>query len=355
MNFYPLTIKNIRKETADCVSISFNIPVEIKNIFAYKQGQYLTLKTKIDENEIRRSYSLCSSPLEDDFRIAVKKVDGGLFSTFANHQLQVNDVLEVAAPNGKFYTELNNTNKKKYLAIAAGSGITPTLSIIKTTLITEPQSQFVLVYGNKNTGSIIFKEEIEALKNKFVGRLQLIHILSREKTDAPISHGRIDSEKLQQLSKLIEWKSLDEFFICGPEEMIMAIKNFLENIEIDKNKIHFELFAASAKTKNKIFIPQVKSETKSKITIISDGRSFDIEIGFNEEINILDAALQNGADLPFACKGGVCCTCKAKLLEGQVEMDVNWGLEHEEIEQGFILTCQSHPITERVVVDFDVK
>jgi ring-1,2-phenylacetyl-CoA epoxidase subunit PaaE len=183
----------------------------------------------------------------------------------------------------------------------------------------------------------------------------LIHILSREKTDAPISHGRIDTEKLQQLSKLIQWKNLDEFFICGPEEMIMATKKFLENLEIDKKKIHFELFAASAKTGNKTFVPQIKSEAKSKITIISDGRSFDIEIGFNEETNILDAALQNGADLPFACKGGVCCTCKAKLLEGQVEMDVNWGLEHEEIEQGFILTCQSHPITERVVVDYDVK
>jgi ring-1,2-phenylacetyl-CoA epoxidase subunit PaaE len=355
MNFYPLSIKNIKKETADCVSISFNIPEELKPVFAYKQGQYITVKTNITEQEIRRSYSLCSSPLEVDFSIAVKRVEGGLFSTFANHHLKINDVLEVAEPNGKFYTELNKINKKKYIAIAAGSGITPTLSIIKTTLIAEPQSQFILVYGNKNTGSIIFKEEIEALKNKFVGRLQLIHILSREKTDAPISHGRIDAEKLQQLSKLIDWKHLDEFFICGPEEMIMATKSFLENLSIDKNKIHFELFATSAKTKNKIFVPQVKSEAKSKITIISDGRSFDIEIGFNEETNILDAALQNGADLPYACKGGVCCTCKAKLLEGQVEMDVNWGLEHEEIEQGFILTCQAHPITERVVVDYDVK
>jgi ring-1,2-phenylacetyl-CoA epoxidase subunit PaaE len=355
MEFYNLSIKNIRKETVDCVSISFHIPAELKSTFAYTQGQYITLKTTINNEEIRRSYSLCSSPFDDDFRIAVKRVDGGLFSTFANHQLQVNDVLEVAAPNGKFYSLLQSSNQKKYIAIAAGSGITPTLSIIKTTLIAEPQSQFILVYGNKNTGSIIFKEEIEALKNKFVGRLQLIHILSREKTDAPISHGRIDTEKLQQLSKLINWKNADEFFICGPEEMIMATKNFLENVEIDKKKIHFELFAASAKTKNKTFVPQIKTEAKSKITIISDGRSFDIEIGFNEEINILDAALQNGADLPFACKGGVCCTCKAKLLEGQVEMDVNWGLEHEEIEQGFILTCQSHPITERVVVDYDVK
>ncbi|MCX6208511.1 MAG: phenylacetate-CoA oxygenase/reductase subunit PaaK [Bacteroidetes bacterium] len=355
MNFYPLTIKNIRKETNDCVSISFNIPTELKQEFTYKQGQYITLKTKIEDQEIRRSYSLCSSPLEDDFRIAVKKVQNGLFSSYANDLLKIGDTLDVAAPNGKFYSELNESNLKKYLAIAAGSGITPILSIIKTTLSAEPLSEFILVYGNKNTGSIIFKEEIEALKNKFVGRLQLIHILSREKTDAPISHGRIDTDKLQQLSRLINWQSTNEFFICGPEEMILATKDFLENLNIDRKQIHFELFTTSAKSKNKTFVPQVKSEAKSKITIISDGRSFDIEIGFNDEINILDAALKNGADLPFACKGGVCCTCKAKLLEGQVEMDVNWGLEHEEIEQGFILTCQSHPITERVVVDYDVK
>lgn len=355
MNFYPLTIKNIRKETVDCVSISFNIPDEFKDVFNYKQGQYITFKTTIEEQEIRRTYSLCSSPLEADFRIAVKRVDGGLFSTYANHQLKVGDTLDVAAPNGKFYAELNKINTNKYLAIAAGSGITPILSIIKTTLLAEPLSEFILVYGNKNTGSIIFKEEIEALKNRFVGRLQLIHILSREKTDAPISHGRIDTEKLQQLSKLITWKNISDFFVCGPEEMIMATKTFLENLNIDRKKIHFELFTTNAKTKNKSQVQSIKSEAKSKITIISDGRSFDIEIGFNEEINILDAALKNGADLPFACKGGVCCTCKAKLLEGQVEMDVNWGLEHEEIEQGFILTCQSHPITERVVVDYDVK
>jgi ring-1,2-phenylacetyl-CoA epoxidase subunit PaaE len=355
MNFYTLKIKNIRKETNDCVSISFNIPAELKQEFTHKQGQYITLKTIIENQEIRRSYSICSSPLEEDFRIAVKKIENGLFSNYANDLLRVGDTLDVAAPNGKFYTELNESNSRKYLAIAAGSGITPILSIIKTTLLAEPLSEFILVYGNKNTGSIIFKEEIEALKNKFVGRLQLIHILSREKTDAPISHGRIDAEKLQQLSKLINWQSNNEFFICGPEEMILATKDFLENLNIKRKQIHFELFTTFAKTENKTFVPQIKSEAKSKITIVSDGRAFDVEIGFNEELTILDAALQNGADLPYACKGGVCCTCKAKLIEGQVKMDVNWGLEHEEIEQGFILTCQSHPITEKVVVDYDAK
>ncbi len=355
MNFYPLTIKDIRKETASCVSISFDIPETIKEEFAYTAGQHIVLKTTINDKEVRRSYSLCSSPMENDFRIAVKQVEGGLFSSYANHQLQIGDVLDIATPNGKFGTIHENNITKKYVAIAAGSGITPILSIIKTTLMAEPLAEFILVYGNKNTGSIIFKEEIEALKNKFLGRLQLIHILSREKTDAPISSGRIDAEKLHQLSKLINWKSCGEFFICGPEEMIVTTRNFLENELINKKQIHFELFTTSAKTKNKTFIPQIKSETKSKITIKSDGRTFDVEIGFNEDKTILDAALQNGADLPYACKGGVCCTCKAKLIEGQVSMDVNWGLEHEEIEQGFILTCQAHPLTDKVLVDYDVK
>ncbi len=355
MNFYPLTIKNIRKETADCVSIYFNIPADLQENFSYKQGQYITLKTHIDEQEIRRSYSLCSSPLDNDFRIAVKKISDGIFSSYANDILKIGDILEVAAPNGKFFSHLEKSNAKKYIAIAAGSGVTPILSIVKTTLLTEPDSEFILVYGNKNTSSIVFKEELEALKNRHLGRLQLIHILSREKTDAPISSGRIDSNKLQQLSKLINWQKLDECFVCGPEEMILTTKNFLENLQIDKKKIHFELFTTTTKTQGRQHVQAISTEAKSKITIKSDGRSFEVEIGFNEDKSILDAALQNGADLPFACKGGVCCTCKAKLLEGNVEMDVNWGLEHEEIEQGFILTCQSHPTTERVVVDFDVK
>ncbi len=353
--FYKLKVSDIRKETADCVSINFSIPDEHKNIFEYKQGQYLTLKLNINNTEIRRTYSLCSSPLESDFRIAVKQIEDGLFSTFANTILKVGDELEALAPNGKFTTELNPIQKKNYLAIAAGSGITPILSILKTTLQSEPQSTFILVYGNKSKGSIIFKEEIESLKNKFTNRFQLIHILSREKTDAPINHGRINADKLVQLSKLINWKFLDEFFICGPEEMIITTKDFLQDLKIEKSKIHFELFNATKKTNKKKIIENVNSETKSKITIKSDGRTFDVLIGFTEDKSILDAALEHGADLPFACKGGVCCTCKAKLLEGQVEMDINWGLEHEEIEQGFILTCQSHPITENVIVDFDIK
>jgi ring-1,2-phenylacetyl-CoA epoxidase subunit PaaE len=353
MIFYTLPIKEINRETNDCVSITFNVPQNLKENFTYLQGQYLTLKTNINNQEVRRSYSICSSPIDGELSIAVKKVKEGLFSTYANEVLKVNDTLEVAAPQGKFYSTLQANNCKKYIAIAAGSGITPILSIIKTTLAIEPRSNFILVYGNKNTGSIIFKEQLEALKNKNLGRLQLIHILSREKTDAPINSGRIDEEKLHQLSKLIDWKSTDEVFMCGPEEMIITTKAFLENKGVDKKQIHLELFTTTAKIKKAKSVTVADKKPKSKVSIKTDGRTFDIEIGFDEDQSILDAALQNGADLPFACKGGVCCTCKAKLLEGKVEMDVNWGLEHEELEQGYILTCQAHPTTEIVVIDFD--
>ena len=241
------------------------------------------------------------------------------------------------------------------MAFAAGSGITPIISIIKTSLQTEPNSSFTLVFGNRSRSSIIFFEELEGLKNKYLQRFNFINILSREKTDAPINFGRIDNEKLAALSKLINYKSIDDFFICGPEEMIFCIKEFLEQLGIDKKKIHFELFGTPGSKVNKVQTTEDKSGgPKSKITVKLDGRSFDFDLGINAG-NILDAALQQGADLPFACKGGVCCTCKAKLIEGEVKMDVNWGLEHEEIEQGYILTCQSHPVTEKVVVDFDIK
>jgi len=353
LHFYSLTVAQVKKETEDCVSVLFNIPENLKEKFAYKQGQNITIKTTINGKEVRRSYSLCSSPLSNEFRVAIKQVDGGLFSTYANTILQAGDVLEVMPPVGKFYTELNTSHQKNYVAFAAGSGITPIISIIKTTLVTEPKSSFTLVYSNKNHNTIIFKEELEALKNNYLQRFQLIHLLSRERTDAELNYGRIDANKLQQLSALINLKQTDEFFVCGPEQMIFAVKDFLEAKNIEAAKVHFELFASS--TQN---ISTQKQETisdtatTSKISINVDGRSFEFDLPQNGQ-SILDAALQQGADLPFACKGGVCCTCKAKLVEGKVKMNVNWGLEEDEIAKGYILTCQSHPLSEKVVVDYD--
>ena len=358
IHFHPLKIKEVRKETPECVSVEFEIPPQLKEAFLFKQGQSLTMRTFLNGEEIRRTYSICSSPIDNEWRVAIKKQEGGLFSSFANEKIKAGDEFEVMEPVGKFYTELDPSNKKNYAAFAAGSGITPVISIIKTTLRTEPQSNFTLVYGNRSRPSIIFFEELEGLKNKFLERFNLINILSRERTDASINFGRIDTEKLKELSKLIDYSSTSEFFICGPEEMIFCVKAFLEQKGISEKKIHFELFSTSGQKKK----PEVriqKSETdkgaKSKITVKLDGRSFEFDLPLNSETVILDAALKQGADLPYACKGGMCCTCKARLLDGEVEMDVHWGLEEEEIEKGYILTCQSHPKTEKVVVDFDIK
>lgn len=358
IHFHALKVKAVKKETADCVSVVFDVPEHLKEAFRFTQGQSLTMRTMLHGEEVRRTYSICSSPLEEQLKVAIKKVEGGVFSGFANEQLKPNDVLEVMPPIGRFYTTLNAAHKKNYIGFAAGSGITPLLSIIKTTLATEPESSFTLVYGNKNRSSIIFFEELEGLKNKYINRFNLIHILSREKTDAELNFGRITKDKCNELfGKLLDLKTADDFFICGPEEMIFSVKDFLESNGIAEKKIHFELFTTPGQ--NKATSPKIQGTSEegpqSNITVRLDGRSFDFSIPFNSDTTILDAAMQQGADVPYACKGGVCCTCKAKLLEGEVKMDVHWGLEQEEIEQGFILTCQAHPTTANVTVDFDVK
>lgn len=356
IHFHKLRVKEVRRETNDCISISFDIPTELEDLFAFQHGQNITLRKEFDGVEARRSYSICASPLEKELRVAVKKVDGGLFSSFANTTIQPGDIIEVLPPTGKFNTSLHPGNKKNYLAFAAGSGITPVISIIKTTLQTETESTFTLVYGNRSRNSIIFFEELEGIKNQYLQRFNFINVLSRERTEAPINSGRIDREKLEQLSKLIAYQSMDDIFLCGPEEMIFTAKEFLESVGIEKKKIHFELFTTPGQKESTVKSkqPLTAAGPQSTISVKLDGRTFEFTLGFNSE-PILDAALKEGADLPYACKGGVCCTCKAKLLEGEVEMDVHWGLEEEEIKEGYILTCQSHPVSDKVVIDFDVK
>lgn len=357
IHFHSLRVKKIQKETEDCVSISFEVPEELKDIFQFKQGQNLTIKKTIKGEELRRNYSICTSPYDNELKVAVKRVKGGLFSTYANEELKEGEFLDVMPPTGEFYTELNPNQQKTYVAFAAGSGITPLLSIIKTTLIVEPKSNFTLVYGNRTKTSIIFKEELEALKDKFIDRFCIYHILSREKTDTPLNEGRIDEAKCELFfTKLINIKTADEFFICGPEQMIFCLKDLLERNGVSKEHIHFELFTVPGQKQSVISNRQSanKNDTqpKSNVSVKLDGITFDFELGYNDQ-TILNAALELGADLPYACKGGVCTTCKAKLKEGQVKMDVNWGLEQEEVDKGFILTCQSHPLTKKVVVDFD--
>ncbi len=357
IHFHPLTVKEVRRETSDCVSVSFDIPESLQQDFIFRQGQSLTMRTNLNGEEVRRTYSLCSSPLDKEWRVAIKKVEDGVFSMFANEQLKKGDSLEVMEPIGSFFTELDPAQKKKYVAFAAGSGITPVISIIKTTLLTEPKSDFTLVYSNRSRSSIIFFEELEGLKNRYMERFNLIHTLSRERTESSLNSGRVDANKLKELIPLVDYDVTDEFFLCGPEEMIFCIKEFLETNGIDKKKIHFELFNTAGQT-TKPTAKRQKSEAsgpRSRITVKLDGRSFDLDLSLGSDTTILDAALEQGADLPYACKGGMCCTCKARLLEGEVMMDVHWGLEEEEVKRGYILTCQSHPRTERVVVDFDIK
>ncbi len=352
--FYELDVAEIIKETDDCVSVLFSIPKELENSFSFVQGQYLTLKTTINGEELRRSYSICAAPHDKELRVAIKQVEGGLFSTYANTILKPGDKIEVMTPMGKFHNTIEPIKSKNYVAIAVGSGITPILSIIKETLQREPKSNFTLIYGNKNTKSVIFKEQIENLKNRYLQRLTLHYILSRERVDVPLYFGRIDKSKCEIFfTKLIDLKNTHEIFLCGPEDMILNTKELLETLNFDKSRIHFELFStATTKKSLKKEILVENTKHKSKIAVKIDGKTIEFDLGYDEN-NILDAAMLQGADLPFACKGGVCCTCKAKLISGEVEMLINYGLEEDEIHNGYILTCQSYPKTEEVLVDFD--
>lgn len=353
IHFHKLTVKDVRQETPDCVSIAFEIPKNIEREFHFIHGQNVTVRIFKDGGEIRRSYSICSSPLEKELRIAVKKVSYGQFSLFANEKLKKGDVLEVLPPTGRFYTGLNPAARDNYVFFAAGSGITPVISIIKTILATEQKSNVTLFFGNRNIASVIFKQQLEELKDKYLQRFSVFYIFSREQTESAFNYGRIDVAKLNIISRIIKLDRIDNFFICGPEQLIFTVKDFLCGWGIDPEKIHFELFTTPTKEHTKIYETATPvSKDGSEITIKIDGRSFDFNLGYNDK-TILDAGLAEGADLPFACKGGVCCTCKAKLIEGEVEMEANYGLEKSEVTEGFILTCQSHPRTAKVVVDYD--
>jgi ring-1,2-phenylacetyl-CoA epoxidase subunit PaaE len=353
-HFHTIKVKSIEKTTPDCSIITLDIANGLSEAFKYKQGQYLTLKATIDGEEVQRSYSLCSCPLDKEWKVGIKEVPGGKFSTFANRKLKAGDALEVMEPNGRFFVEVDPNAARNYVAIAAGSGITPVYSIIRTHLEAEPEATFKLFYINQTVASIILREEIEALKNLFMERFEVYHFLTKESRNIPLFDGRMNEEKLEAIfSKMVSIDSVDHVFTCGPEEMIFMVKDYLVAKGMDEKKIHFELF----NTTGKKYAVKHDYATElaglvSKVTILEGGKTFNfnIEQGSN---NILDAALQAGADVPFACKGGVCCTCRAKLMEGEVDMKVNYALEKEEVDQGFILTCQSIPKSETVIVDFD--
>ncbi len=356
--FHKVKVKDVRRETDDTVSIAFDLPRELQPEFEYEAGQYLTIRTSIHDQSVNRSYSLCSSPEDAEWRVAVKKVPGGLFSTFANEVLSIGDEVELMPPMGKFHIQNNGQSAHQYVFFAAGSGITPIISIIKTILRTEPLSQCILFYGNRYADGIIFKEELDDLKNKNIGKLSVHHILSQERLEAPLFNGRIDAEKCATFSKVFfDLKEVHTFFLCGPEQMILTVQAFLQENGVSEEKIKFELFTTptskaaplQVKTEHKTFDPS----KESALTVRIDGYDLDFTLPYAGK-NILDATIDNGGDAPFACKGGVCCTCKAMLVKGEVEMDTVYGLEQDEIEAGYILTCQSHPRSEKVIVDYDV-
>ncbi|MCZ8197400.1 MAG: phenylacetate-CoA oxygenase/reductase subunit PaaK [Flavobacterium sp.] len=354
--FHNIKIADIYKETKDCSVLSFEIPQELKQEFQYKPGQHLTLKAMIDGEDVRRSYSLCSSPIEDKWKVAVKKINGGLFSTYVNETLKSGDVLEIMPPSGKFNVEIDTQKAKNYIAFAAGSGITPILSIIKTHLKSEPNSTFKLFYLNRSVKSIIFKEEIEQLKNVYFNRFEIFHFLTKEHRASELFNGRFTKEKIQVLTeKIIDIPATDDCFICGPEDMIFLLRDELKAAGLDQDKIHYELFTSGITEEDKKRIQRIVENkvNGTDITIIDGGKEFHFVMDEAYD-NILDGALAAGADLPFACKGGVCSTCKCKVLEGEVEMKVNYALDAHEVAKGLVLSCQAVPTTDKVVVDFGV-
>lgn len=353
--FYDLTISEVKTESPDCVSIAFDIPDELKNEFRYIQGQYLTFALNLNGEEIRRSYSLCSSPyIDEPHRVAVKKVAAGKFSTYANNNLKKGDVLKTMPPAGNFYTELNAANKKHYVAFAAGSGITPVYSILKSVLIAEPQSKFTLIYANKDEQNTIFKSELDKLANDNK-QLEIVYVFSRQNTQSPLLNGRIDKNKAKEILTHFKLTNADEFFICGPEELIVNTADVLKTLGINKDKIHFELFTTPVLINNTVNAQATDDFNEDcAVTVIMDGIETSFMLHAHAE-NILDAALNAGADAPFSCKGAVCCTCKAKIIEGKASMDMNYSLTDKEVAEGYILTCQAHPRSAKLVVDYDVS
>jgi ring-1,2-phenylacetyl-CoA epoxidase subunit PaaE len=334
-----------------------DVPEELRDTFRFTQGQYLTFRREHNGEELRRSYSICSSPLDGEWQVAIKKVPEGRFSSLAVENLRVGEELDVMPPAGRFYTELHPEHAKHYVAFAAGSGITPVFSIVKTILLTEPNSQVTLIYGNRGRNSIIFKEGIEALKNKFLQRLSVYHILSREQGDTDLLFGRIDEAKTQQfLDKILPAEQIDEAFICGPEEMINGVRAALSGAGVAAEKIHFEMFTSAGDAKKAAGPAKVhpvgEDDKKSQVTVQLDGGTRILEMSYYGN-TILDELLDMGVDAPYSCKNGMCSTCRCRVLEGQVEMDVNYSLSDTEVAKGYVLSCQARPTSEKVKVDFD--
>lgn len=354
--FHKLKVADVCKETTDCVSIAFELPASLREEYKYIQGQYLTLKLNINGEEVRRSYSVCSSPVVDnELRVAIKRVKDGRASTYLTKSIKVGDTIEVMTPMGNFFSSLDPSVAKNYILFAGGSGITPMLSIIKTVLQAEPLSKITLFYGNLDEASTIFKKQLDTIRERNLGRFNLYYIYDKPTLlGEDIFQGIMSPEKVKKLiERFVNINENNEYFICGPGPMMDSVKQTLHHLNIDNSKIHIEYFTAAtdASPKPNIDLDRIPL-LQSQVTIIIDGVESTITVPSDGNA-ILDAALDADLDVPFACKGAVCCTCRAKLVEGQVRMDMNYALSDSEVAQGYILTCQAHPLTPIVVVDYD--
>jgi ring-1,2-phenylacetyl-CoA epoxidase subunit PaaE len=356
--FHPLRVRAIEPDTAEAVVVSFEVPAELRETFGFTQGQYLTLRHTIDGQDLRRSYSICAGVDDGELRVGVRKVKGGVFSNWINEHLQVGDQLQVMAPQGRFFVPLAPAERRHHLGVAGGSGITPILSIMKTVLAREPLSRFTLIYANRALQSTMFKEEIEDLKNRYLSRLVLHHVFSDEQTDAPLNHGLMNRDKLGEfLATLVPAAGIAHAYICGPFQMNDEAEAALQAAGVPAERIHVERFGVapgSAGTGAVVHQAQPGDADSARVTLVRDGLSREV-VFRKDQPSILDCASAAGMELPFSCTSGVCGTCRAKVLEGQVRMERNFALDPQEVADGFVLTCQAHPLTERVVLSFDAR
>ncbi|ETH99809.1 1,2-phenylacetyl-CoA epoxidase subunit PaaE, partial [Bordetella pertussis] len=346
--FHMLKVASVARNTRDAVVVTFDLPPELAGDFRFRPGQYLTLRTRLDGEEVRRSYSICSAPGDGVLRVAIKKVDEGVFSNWANHELQPGQSLEVMPPAGNFTVDFDPDNARHYVAFAVGSGITPVFSLVKSALSAEPRSRFTLFFGNRASSSVLFREEIEDLKNLYMERFSLVYIMSRESQDIELFNGRLDGDKVDQL--LTAWMrpgDIDYAFVCGPQTMIESVVEHLQARGMPKSHIKFELFGAPKgprALRTGRDAPAAPGKGQCEVTVVQDGHSRTFFIDKNKD-SVLDSALAQGVELPYSCKGGVCSTCRCKVVAGEVDMDANFALEDYEVARGFVLSCQSYPVS----------
>jgi len=354
--FYSLTVSHVKQETRDAIAVQLAVPSALRETFHFTQGQHLTLRTRINGEDLRRSYSICSAVQDGDLRIAIKRTPGGAFSTWANDTLKPGVAIDVMPPMGHFNVPLSADNQKAYLGFAAGSGITPMLSIVKTTLAAEPHSSFTLVYGNRSSSSVIFREELAELKDIYRERLNLVYVMSREQQDIELFNGRITREKCDRLFEhWIRVADHDVAFVCGPEAMMREVSEALQAHGMPRDAIKIELFAASIpKHQHMAHARPIAGRQECEVTLVIDGthRSFTME---KDKESLLDAGLKQGIDMRYSCKGGVCSTCRTHLARGSVQMALNYALEDSEVEAGFVLTCQSVPTSDDIELDYDTR